>query len=175
MLKWYIITTNKLKSTNLSKILKTLLLVVVCSNIALSQNSGFGSLTVDRNKPLEFNSDSLVYNQEKNFAELFNNVKIVQGNSVLSAEYVKTVYSKDDDKLEKIFAEKNVEFKSGEDIARGDYAVYSLIDNSISVTGNAELIQGSNNILADQIMINTETGITQLLGSVKTVISKDTN
>ena len=77
--------------------------------------------------------------------------------------------------MEKVFAERNIELKSEEDIARADTAVYSLTENLISLIGNARLIQGANNIMADQILINTETGLTQLLGSVKTVISPSTD
>ena len=107
-------------------------------------------------------------------AELFDGVQIIQGKTVLSAEYVKAIYSKTN-KLEKVFAERNIELKSDQDIARADKAIYSLTDNSISLTGNAKLVQGANNIMADQILINTKTGMTQLLGSVKTIISPSTN
>ena len=142
--------------------------------MAFSQNAGFGSLAKDRTEPIEFNSERLIFNQGENLAELFDEVKIIQGKTVLSAEYVKAIYSKDN-KLEKVFAERNIELKSEQDIARADTAVYSLTENSISLIGNARLIQGTNNIMADQILINTETGLTQLLGSVKTVISPGTN
>ena len=142
--------------------------------MAFSQNAGFGSLAKDRTEPIEFNSERLIFNQGENLAELFDEVKIIQGKTVLSAEYVKAIYSKDN-KLEKVFAERNIELKSEQDIARADTAVYSLTENSISLIGNARLIQGANNIMADQILINTETGLTQLLGSVKTVISPGTN
>ena len=142
--------------------------------MAFSQNAGFGSLASDRTKPIEFNSDRLIFNQGENLAELFDEVKIIQGKTVLSADYVKAIYSKTN-KLEKVFAERNIELKSEQDIARADTAVYSLTENSISLIGNARLIQGANNIMADKILINTETGLTQLLGSVKTVISPSTN
>ena len=142
--------------------------------MAFSQNAGFGSLASDRTEPIEFNSDRLIFNQGENLAELFDEVKIIQGKTVLSAEYVKAIYSKTN-KLEKVFAERNIELKSEQDIARADTAVYSLTENSISLIGNARLIQGANNIMADQILINTETGLTQLLGSVKTVIAPSTN
>ena len=142
--------------------------------MAFSQNAGFGSLASDRTKPIEFNSDRLIFNQGENLAELFDEVKIIQGKTVLSADYVKAIYSKTN-KLEKVFAERNIELKSEQDIARADTAVYSLTENSISLIGNARLIQGANNIMADQILINTETGLTQLLGSVKTVIAPSTN
>ena len=46
---------------------------------------------------------------------------------------------------------------------------------AIRLDGNARLIQGANNIMADQILINTKTGLTQLLGRVKTVISPGSN
>ena len=108
-------------------------------------------------------------------AELFDGVEIIQGKSTLSAEYVKVIYSKTDNKLEKIFAEDNVQLKSNTDVARANKAVYSLIENSISLTGNAQMVQGSNKILADQILIDTQTGLTQLLGSVKTIILPSTD
>ena len=165
---------NLLKSRDLSKLGKIFLFAVLLSNMAFSQNAGFGSLASDRTEPIEFNSDRLIFNQGENLAELFDEVKIIQGKTVLSAEYVKAIYSKTN-KLEKVFAERNIELKSEKDIARADTAVYSLTENSISLIGNAQLIQGANNIMADKILINTETGLTQLLGSVKTVISPSTN
>ena len=158
----------------MSKLGKIFLFVVLLSNMAFSQSAGFGSLVSDRTEAIEFSSDRLIFNQEGNFAELFDGVKIIRGNTVLSAEYVKAIYSKSN-RLEKVFAERNVELKSDEDIARANTAIYSLIENSIALTGNAQLLQGGNNIVADQILINTETGLTQLLGSVKTVISPSTN
>ena len=142
--------------------------------MAFSQNAGFGSLVSDRTEPVEFSSDRLIFNQEENLAELFDGVKIIQGKTVLSAEYVKTIYSKAN-KLEKIFAERNVELKSDEDIARANNAIYLLTEDTISLTGNAHLIQGGNNIVADQILINTKTGLTELLGSVKTIIVPSNN
>ena len=165
---------NLFKSRDLSKLGKIFLFAVLLSNMAFSQNAGFGSLATDRTEPIEFNSERLIFNQGENLAELFDEVKIIQGKTVLSAEYVKAIYSKAN-KLEKVFAERNIELKSEQDIARADTAVYSLTENSISLIGNARLIQGANNIMADQILINTETGLTQLLGSVKTVISPSTN
>ena len=167
-------TINLFKSRDLLKLGKIFLFAVLLSNMAFSQNAGFGSLASDRTEPIEFNSDRLIFNQGENLAELFDEVKIIQGKTVLSAEYVKAIYSKTN-KLEKVYAERNIELKSEQDIARADTAIYSLMENSISLIGNARLIQGANNIMADQILINTETGLTQLLGSVKTVISPSTN
>ncbi len=142
---------------------------------AFSENAGFGSITSDRNKPIQFTSDSLIFNQKDNIAELFDEVEIIQGKSILSAEHVKVIYSKTDNKLEKIFAEINVVFKSGEDIAKAENAIYSFSEDTISLSGNAQLFQGSSSIIADQILINTKTGLTQMLGSVKTIISPSAN
>ena len=168
------IIANLFKSRDLSQIRKNFLFSVLISNMAFSQNAGFGSLSSDRTEPIEFNSDRLIFNQVENQAELFDEVKIIQGKTVLSAEYVKAIYS-ETNKLEKVFAERNIELKSEQDIAKADTAIYSLKENSISLIGNARLIQGANNIMADQILINTKTGLTQLLGSVKTVISPSTD
>ena len=167
-------SVDPFKRKNLPKIVKIFLFAILISGMSFAQNTGFGSLASDRTEPIEFNSDRLTFNQESNLAELFDGVQIIQGKTVLSAEYVKAIYSKTN-KLEKVFAERNIELKSDQDIARADKAIYSLTDNSISLTGNAQLVQGDSNIMADQILINTKTGMTQLLGSVKTVISPSTN
>ena len=147
---------------------------MLLSNMALSQNNNFGSLVTDRTEPIEFKSERLIFNQEKNLAELFDEVKITQGKTILSAEYVKAIYSKDSS-LETVYAKGNIELKSDQDIAQADEAIYSFSNNSISLTGNAKLIQGKNNIMANQILINTKTGLTQLLGSVTTIISPSGN
>ena len=159
----------------MSKFVKTFFLTMLLVSAAFSENAGFGSIASDRNKPIQFTSDSLIFNQKDNIAELFDEVEIIQGTSKLSAERVKVIYSKTDNKLEKIFAEVNVVFKSGEDIAKAENAIYSLSEDTISLSGNAQLFQGSNSILADQILINTKTGLTQMLGSVKTIISPSAN
>ena len=159
----------------MSKFVKTFFLTMLLVSAAFSENAGFGSIASDRNKPIQFTSDSLIFNQKDNIAELFDEVEIIQGKSILSAEHVKVIYSKTDNKLEKIFAEVNVVFKSGEDIAKAENAVYSFSEDTISLSGNAQLFQGSNSILADQILINTKTGLTQMLGSVKTIISPSAN
>ena len=159
----------------MSKFVKTFFLTMLLASAAFSENAGFGSIASDRNKPIQFTSDSLIFNQKDNIAELFDEVEIIQGKSILSAEHVKVIYSKTDNKLEKIFAEVNVVFKSGEDIAKAENAIYSFSEDTISLSGNAQLFQGSNSILADQILINTKTGLTQMLGSVKTIISPSAN
>ena len=159
----------------MSKFVKTFFLTTFLVSAAFSQNAGFGSIASDRNKPIQFTSDSLIFNQKKNIAELFDKVEITQGESILSAEHVKVIYSKTDNKLEKIFAGINVVFKSGNDIAKAENAIYSFLEDTISLSGNAKLFQGSNSILADQILINTKTGLTQMLGSVKTIISPSAN
>ena len=147
---------------------------MLLSSVALSQNNSFGSLVTDRTEPIEFNSERLIFNQEKNLAELFDEVKITQGQTTLSADYVKAIYSKDSS-LDTVHAKGNIKLKSDQDIAQADEAIYSLSNNSISLTGNAKLIQGKNNIMANQILINTKTGLTQLLGSVTTIISPSIN
>ena len=95
---------NLFKSRDLSKLGKIFLFAVLLSNMAFSQNTGFGSLASDRTEPIEFNSDRLIFNQGENLAELFDEVKIIQGKTVLSADYVKAIYS-NTNKLEKVFAD----------------------------------------------------------------------
>ena len=166
---------EKFKSPNLSKFINVFFLFILLSNATSAQNVGFGSIATDSREPMQFSSERLILNQENNLAELFDKVKIIQGNSVLSAEYIRAIFSENGNKLEKIFFFFFVELKSDGDIVRAENAIYSLKDNAISLVGNAHLIQGSNKILADKIFIDTETGIIKFSGSVKTTISPSTN
>ena len=166
---------EKFKSSNLSKFINVFLLFVLLSSAISAENVRFGSIATDNSEPMQFSSERLILNQEDNLAELFDKVKIIQGNSVLSADYIKAIFSENGNKLEKIFAEYNVELKSDGDVVRAENAIYSLKDNAISLVGNAHLIQGSNKILADKIFIDTETGLIKFSGSVKTTISPSTN
>ena len=166
---------EKFKSPNLSKFINVFLLFILLSSATSAQNVGFGSIATDSREPIQFSSERLILNQENNLAELFDKVKIIQGNSVLSAEYIRAIFSENGNKLEKIFAEHNVELESDGDIVRAENAIYSLKVNAISLLGNAHMIQGSNKILADKIFIDTETGLIEFSGSVKTTISPGTN
>ena len=83
---------EKFKSSNLSKFIKVFLLFVLLSSATSAQNVGFGSIATDSSKPMQFSSERLILNQKDNLAELFDKVKIIQGNSVLSAEYIKAIF-----------------------------------------------------------------------------------
>ena len=60
----------------MSKFVKTFFLTMLLVSAAFSENAGFGSIASDRNKPIQFTSDRLIFNQKDNIAELFDGVKI---------------------------------------------------------------------------------------------------
>ena len=79
----------------MSKFVKTFFLTMFLVSAAFSENAGFGSIASDRNKPIQFTSDSLIFNQKDNIAELFDEVEIIQGherldtNSKIQHKYLK--------------------------------------------------------------------------------------
>ncbi|MEM7778287.1 MAG: LptA/OstA family protein, partial [Pseudomonadota bacterium] len=66
--------------------------------------------------------------------------------------------------LTRIRAEGNVVVLSENDQrARGDWAVFDVKANTITVGGNVELQQGRQKIRGDRLVINTTTGLTRIV------------
>ena len=106
-----------------------LLILIILPSYLLSDNTdgGFGSVANDRSEPISFSSNSLSFNQETGTSEMKGSVRITQGNTVLSSDYAEISFNVDTNELERFYASGNVVLKSGNDIARGNEAIYNFI------------------------------------------------
>jgi lipopolysaccharide export system protein LptA len=99
------------------------------------------------------------------------NVVVIQGGSTLTAEKVRAEYTEDRSEIKHIIATGNVVLLSGEDIAKGDRADYYLLENTVVLTGNAYVKQGTDTMTAQRITMNTITGAAEMTGRVTTVLT----
>ena len=149
-----------------------LLILIILPSYLLSDNTdgGFGSIANDRNEPISFSSNTLSFNQKTGTSEMKGSVSIIQGNTVLSSDYAEVSFNVDTNELERFYASGNVVLKSGNDIARGNEAIYNFIEGQLTFLGEVHFSQSGSTVKADKAVINTETGSASMTGNVKTTL-----
>lgn len=113
-------------------------------------------------------SDKVIFDSEEHWAELIGNVKITQGETVITANTLKIYYHNNkqkkpnqppgDDAVDKITAKGNVRIELDSGIALSDEAVYHTDTKELILTSNAKLIRGENEISGSKITINRKNG-----------------
>ena len=149
-----------------------LIILIILPSYLLSDNSdgGFGSIANDRNEPISFSSNTLSFNQETGTSEMKGSVSIIQGGTVLSSDYAEISFNVDTNELERFYASGNVVLKSGNDIARGNEAIYNFIKGQLTFLGEVHFSQSGSTVKADKAVINTETGSASMTGNVQTTL-----
>lgn len=149
-----------------------LLILIILPSYLLSDNTdgGFGSIANDRNEPISFSSNTLSFNQETGTSEMKGSVSIIQGSTVLSSDYAEVSFNVDTNELERFYASGNVVLKSGNDIARGNEAIYNFIEGQLTFLGEVHFSQSGSTVKADKAVINTETGSASMTGNVQTTL-----
>ena len=149
-----------------------LLILIILPSYLLSDNTdgGFGSIANDRNEPISFSSNTLSFNQETGTSEMKGSVSIIQGNTVLTSDYAEVSFNVDTNELERFYASGNVILKSGNDIARGNEAIYNFIEGQLTFLGEVHFSQSGSTVKADKAVINTETGSASMTGNVQTTL-----
>ncbi len=72
--------------------------------------------------------------------------------------------------LERFYASGNVVLKSGNDIARGNEAIYNFKEGQLTFLGEVHFSQSGSTVKADKAVINTETGSASMTGNVQTTL-----
>ena len=149
-----------------------LLIIIILPSYLLADitDGGFGSIVNDQNEPISFSSNSLSFNQESGTSEMKGSVSIVQGDTVLSCDYAEISFNVDTNELERFYAAGNVVLKSGNDIARGNEAIYDFMEGQLTFLGEVHFSQSGSTVKADKAVINTETGSASMTGNVQTTL-----
>jgi lipopolysaccharide export system protein LptA len=134
----------------------------------------FGKTQADRNLPVEVTSDNLSVNQADNTATFTGNVVIGQGEMRLAAPRVLVVYLPDRTGIESLEATGGVTLVSGEDAAEAERADYNISTGMIELRGNVLLVQGTNAITGETVLVDTAGGTAQVSGRVKTILQPGT-
>jgi lipopolysaccharide export system protein LptA len=124
---------------------------------------------VDRNQPIQVDSDRLDAYNSKRMVVFSGNVVAVQGLRTMRADRL-TIYYKDDKKtsagsavsqegygnIEKMEAKGDVSVNEGERVATADEALFEQDAQKITMTGNAVLKEGENIIKGNRVIVFLE-------------------
>jgi lipopolysaccharide export system protein LptA len=124
---------------------------------------------------ISMESDKAVINRADRVIELDGNVKISQGDTVVTSNTLKiflkegasvdTPAKSGENSIEKLIADGNVEFKLDTGTAYADHAEYKADTRLLILTGKApRFVSGENTITGSKITVNRDTGMVSFEG-----------
>ena len=152
------------------------LFVLKASQIGADTNVYLSSIEMGKSGAIEANSDSLKIDSHLGMATFDGNVEIKLNGIILKAQIVTVTYSTDQNskqEITEILAINDVFFISNKDITKADRALYSLSDNTIKLSGNILINQGSTSFSGKELSINLDTGQGTMSGRVKAILGSD--
>jgi lipopolysaccharide export system protein LptA len=131
----------------------------------------------DKN-PIAIESDKAVINRAEHIIELEGNVKVSQGDTVITSNALKLFLKEgasldapqkgQENAIEKIIAKGNVVFKLDIGTAYSDQAEYSTSTKQLVLTGKEpKFVSGENTITGSKITVNRDSGMVTFEGGGK--------
>lgn len=116
--------------------------------------SGYGASASTKEKDIKLNKDIVVkqddvtitckgpldIDYEKDTASFYEKVKVIEPRGELSADRLDIFFDRKSRKIDKVVAERNVELKQGENVAKGQKIIYSIASGIATLTGNPEIV-----------------------------------
>ena len=153
-----------------------ILLLVLLALPALAQDVQirFGqSLRLD-GSPLEVTADSLTVDQTTGASEFSGNVLAVQGEMRISSASLRLEYAPATEtgsqRISRIVASGGVLMATAAEAIESREAVYSLIEQTLEMTGEVMLVQGANMLSGERFVADLRTGSGRMIGRVRTII-----
>jgi lipopolysaccharide export system protein LptA len=160
------------------RIAALLTLALALSAPALAQEGGFlGRMgePIDTSAPIEISADTLEVQQTEQVAIFSGNVDATQGDMRLQASELRVHYNSGNGtggEISRIDADGNVHVSSASETARGDSAVYDVLEEQVTMEGNVVLTQGTNVIQGDRLTIDLASGHSRIEGGAS-MVSED--
>ena len=134
-------------------------------------------LAPSSNAPVDVTADQLEVQNQKCLAIWSGDAEALQATSRLRANvidiYNKTLPARTGDQpgqncgqLDRMEADGQVYYVTPEQVVKGDHAVYSAGDKTITVTGDVVVSQGCNVSVGTRLVINTESGVATMASDV---------
>lgn len=129
--------------------------------VAQGQVAGFNS-----DAPVNYAADRIELQDKAKRVVLSGNVEITQGDLRLSAGRTTVAYTDTGSlKIQRIDATGGVVVKRGNEVARGDVAVYDFNARVITLAGNVKVLRGSSDTLnGGRLTINLGSGVASVTG-----------
>jgi lipopolysaccharide export system protein LptA len=134
---------------------------------ALAQQEQQGSVSAlkghDRNAPVDVSSDRIEVQERADRAVFVGNVHAVQGDLTMDTQRLTVAYSTAQAKgsnvqINRLDAAGGVVVRSPSETAKGDIGIYDLDRKLITILGNVQLNQGTNQINGSRLVIDLDSG-----------------
>ena len=125
---------------------------------------------------IEVNSENLTIDSNAGTAIFSGNVEIVRGKITLKAQKIIVSYSidkKSNQSLKEILAINDVVFIANDNLSQADKAKYNIENNTLELSGNVYVTQGSTKVSGNKVVINLNTGKGSISGRVKAILGSD--
>lgn len=136
---------------------------------AQQANIAFGDMTQDTSLPVEVDADTLSVDNADGSAVFSGNVRVKQGEMVLSAGAVRVEYGAEQGAIANLHATGGVTIANLADAAEAQEAVYTIDSGVIVMTGDVLVTQGPSTLSGQKLTINLRTGQGTMEGRVSTV------
>ncbi len=144
-------------------------LIMLSPETTVAQILGENSLDADA--PIEITADSLSYDRDLNVADFQGSVEVVQGTLFIRSDSLRVIYEQAQDSsagtsltgtISRIEANGNVSIVSEKTEATGDWAIYEVTSDLVTLGGLVRLQSDGNVLVGDRLTINMATGNTRL-------------
>lgn len=153
-----------------SLLICTTLAIATPASFAFAADLAFGTSREISNLPVQVEADELAVNQKDGTATFTGDVRISQGEMLLSAPLVLVVYAEGSKKIVRLKASGGVTVVNGPDAAEAQNADYDIDAGTVLLTGKVLVTQGQNVLTGERIVINLDTGTAQAGGRVRTTL-----
>ena len=155
----------------------TLFAVLATPALAQDVQINFGqSLRLD-GSALEVTADSLEVDQTSGATVFSGNVLAVQGGMRITADQLTLEYvagpTEGTRRIGQLLASGNVTMVTEREAIEAQQAVYSMTNQSLEMSGDVVLVQGSSLLSGQRFVADLRTGSGRMIGRVRTIISMD--
>jgi lipopolysaccharide export system protein LptA len=155
-----------------------MLLIAAASGPAHAQavSDAFSNLSVDSNEPVRIEADTLEVSDADKTAVFSGNVVVNQGNTSMQTAKLIVHYIGEgtatevsgSQRVSKLEATGMVVVKAEGQTATGDWAVFDMATQEVTLGGDVVLSQGKNVLKGTQLVVNLETGKSTLVSEQST-------
>lgn len=132
----------------------------------------------DTDAPVEITSEELSLDQENGLAVFTGSVIVRQGEITMTCDRMEVEYGGGEgggNEIQTIRMSGGVTFVSNQESAEADSAVYSLVDETLVMTGQVLVTQGATALSSDRLTYDFASGAGVMEGNVKTVLQQAGN
>ena len=156
-----------------SKCILTFSSLILVSNEAFTETKlGLDNFKINPQSHIEFSSDSMTLSKKSGQANFFDNVLVKYGQLKLSAQKLIILQSKSGKEFKHLVfsASGPIIISNENNFIYGDEAKFVSEKQELTIIGNVKLNQKNNVITGDKLILNLQSGIARISGTVRTII-----